>query len=283
MSLRRPPSWRVARGMATLHMVRLLTCTLGGEASLNFIGNEFGHAEWLDFPCARNGHSLALARRRWDLADDPSLRYGQVLAFDKAMRRAEADGRWLQHPAPRAAVAESAESVAAGGEAGGGGGGEAGGGGGGEAALPGTQWPHVCHHCGALQLVWFRRAASLFVFNFDATRAVAGPLRCSAPPPPPAPSSPPPPGSSSAASSAHRRRALRLRLTTDAEAFGGHGRPAAAVWPAPSDDALLAGASGGGGGSGGGEGHGGGAAGLRGQQMLHVTVPPLTACVFVFE
>ena len=57
---------------------RLLSLSLGGEAYLNFIGNEFGHPEWIDFPREGNGQSFEHARRRWDLADDPLLRYSEM-------------------------------------------------------------------------------------------------------------------------------------------------------------------------------------------------------------
>jgi 1,4-alpha-glucan branching enzyme len=68
------PCARVARGVALHKMSRLLTLALGGEAYLTFMGNEFGHPEWVDFPREGNGNSLDMARRRWDLADDPNLR-----------------------------------------------------------------------------------------------------------------------------------------------------------------------------------------------------------------
>ena len=76
---------RVERGIALLKMVRLLTFTLAGEAWLNFIGNEFGHPEWVDFPRAGNGFSYHHARRQWSLADNPDLRYADLNTFDQAM------------------------------------------------------------------------------------------------------------------------------------------------------------------------------------------------------
>ena len=48
-------------------LVRLLTYTLGGDAYLNFMGNEFGHPEWVDFPREGNGNTLLMARRQWHL------------------------------------------------------------------------------------------------------------------------------------------------------------------------------------------------------------------------
>ena len=53
---------------------RLITMGLGGEAYLNFIGNEFGHPEWLDFPREGNGFSYYYARRQMNLVDDHLLR-----------------------------------------------------------------------------------------------------------------------------------------------------------------------------------------------------------------
>jgi 1,4-alpha-glucan branching enzyme len=75
----------VERGMALHKMIRLVTIAAGGDAYLNFMGNEFGHPEWIDFPRAGNGWSYGHARRQWSLADSPGLRYGQLLAFDGAM------------------------------------------------------------------------------------------------------------------------------------------------------------------------------------------------------
>ncbi len=76
---------QVARGMALHKMIRLVTIVAGGNAYLNFMGNEFGHPEWIDFPREGNGWSYAHARRQWSLADSPFLRYSQLLAFDEAM------------------------------------------------------------------------------------------------------------------------------------------------------------------------------------------------------
>ena len=75
----------IDRGMALHKMIRLLTLSLGGEGYLTFMGNEFGHPEWIDFPRAGNGWSYQYCRRQWSLADDPTLRYGALAAFDAAM------------------------------------------------------------------------------------------------------------------------------------------------------------------------------------------------------
>ena len=75
----------VDRGVALHKMIRLITSTLAGEGYLNFMGNEFGHPEWIDFPREGNGWSYHYCRRQWSLADNPDLRYSYLREFDKAM------------------------------------------------------------------------------------------------------------------------------------------------------------------------------------------------------
>ncbi len=75
----------IDRGMALHKMIRLVTSTLAGDGYLNFMGNEFGHPEWIDFPREGNDWSYHHCRRQWSLSTDPLLRYGDLLAFDKAM------------------------------------------------------------------------------------------------------------------------------------------------------------------------------------------------------
>lgn len=75
----------IDRGMALHKMIRLFTIALGGEAYLNFMGNEFGHPEWIDFPREGNGWSYLHARRQWSLEENGYLRYGQLGEFDRAM------------------------------------------------------------------------------------------------------------------------------------------------------------------------------------------------------
>ena len=79
------PSMVIDRGVALHKMIRLVTASLAGEGYLNFMGNEFGHPEWIDFPREGNGWSYHYCRRQWSLADDPNLRYGDLQAFDTAM------------------------------------------------------------------------------------------------------------------------------------------------------------------------------------------------------
>ena len=75
----------IDRGMALHKMLRLLTMSLGGQGYLTFMGNEFGHPEWIDFPREGNGWSYHYCRRQWSLADDPALRYEYLKDFEKAM------------------------------------------------------------------------------------------------------------------------------------------------------------------------------------------------------
>ncbi|CAJ2642847.1 unnamed protein product [Trifolium pratense] len=75
----------IERGIALHKMIHFITMTLGGEGYLNFMGNEFGHPEWIDFPREGNGWSYEKCRRQWNLADTDHLRYKFMNAFDKAM------------------------------------------------------------------------------------------------------------------------------------------------------------------------------------------------------
>ncbi len=75
----------VNRGIALHKMIRLLTLSTLNGGYLNFMGNEFGHPEWIDFPREGNGWSHKYARRQWDLVDRKDLKYKYLNAFDKDM------------------------------------------------------------------------------------------------------------------------------------------------------------------------------------------------------
>ena len=79
-------------------IIRLLTFSLSGEAYLNFIGNEFGHPEWVDFPREGNAYSYHYARRQWSLVDNPALLYHGLAEFDKAMNHLDIQYRILPDP-----------------------------------------------------------------------------------------------------------------------------------------------------------------------------------------
>ncbi len=78
-------SFTVDRGLALHKMIRLVTATTINGGYLNFMGNEFGHPEWIDFPREGNNWSYRYARRQWHLADDQNLKYHELGDFDKAM------------------------------------------------------------------------------------------------------------------------------------------------------------------------------------------------------
>lgn len=77
----------VDRGIAYHKLFRLFTISLGGEGYLNFMGNEFGHPEWIDFPREGNDWSYQHARRQWSLAENKELKYKFLLLWDNAMIR----------------------------------------------------------------------------------------------------------------------------------------------------------------------------------------------------
>ena len=75
----------IDRAVALHKMIRLFTLGNGGEAYLNFMGNEFGHPEWIDFPREGNGWSFHYCRRQWSLMDNGFLKYQKLGLFDQDM------------------------------------------------------------------------------------------------------------------------------------------------------------------------------------------------------
>ena len=75
----------VNRGIALHKMIRLITLSTINGGYLNFMGNEFGHPEWIDFPREGNNWSYKYARRQWSLEDREELHYADLARFDKAM------------------------------------------------------------------------------------------------------------------------------------------------------------------------------------------------------
>ncbi len=82
---RADPDPLVARGVALHKLIRLLTAAAGGEGYLTFMGNEFGHPEWIDFPREGNAWSYRHARRQWSLATNGFLRYEHLDNWDRAL------------------------------------------------------------------------------------------------------------------------------------------------------------------------------------------------------
>ncbi len=73
----------VDRGIALHKIIRLATLAAAGHGYLNFIGNEFGHPEWVDFPREGNNWSYHYARRQWSLRDNKKLKYHFLADFDR--------------------------------------------------------------------------------------------------------------------------------------------------------------------------------------------------------
>ena len=75
----------IERGIALHKLIRLATLVGGGEGWLNFMGNEFGHPEWIDFPREGNDWSFQHCRRQWSLVDNPELKYHWLADFDREL------------------------------------------------------------------------------------------------------------------------------------------------------------------------------------------------------
>ena len=204
MSTLRPMSAVVARGLALHKLTRLLAYTLGGEAYLTFIGNEFGHAEWVDLPREGNGHSLEKARRRWDLADDPLLRYGQLQAFEAAMHSAHDVHPWLDSLAPAGLGRE-------------------------------------CYCCERRQLLWFVRGGCWFGFNLHATAPATLSWHAKQALRPTSPQSPSTVlcADELSRAAASRGAALRVLLDSDDARFGGRGGVTCARLAALGEEAAA--------------------------------------------
>ncbi len=86
----------IDRGIALHKMIRLITFSTSGGGYLNFMGNEFGHPEWIDFPREGNNWSYKYARRQWQLAKNKGLKYYNLAKFDKNMVSLHHDFKFLQ-------------------------------------------------------------------------------------------------------------------------------------------------------------------------------------------
>jgi len=94
------PDLVIDRAMSLHKLIRLITLFTAGHGYLNFMGNEFGHPEWIDFPRSGNGWSYAYARRQWSLADRPDLKYRCLLQFDRDMIALAAEADLFADPWP---------------------------------------------------------------------------------------------------------------------------------------------------------------------------------------
>ncbi|MDP4209574.1 MAG: alpha amylase C-terminal domain-containing protein [Bacteroidota bacterium] len=92
------PNLVVDRAIALHKIIRLMTIATTGNGYLNFMGNEFGHPEWIDFPREGNNWSYQYARRQWSLVDNKELKYHYLSDFDKAMLHLIKEHNTLEHP-----------------------------------------------------------------------------------------------------------------------------------------------------------------------------------------
>ncbi len=104
---------RVDRGMALHKIIRLITLATAADGYLTFMGNEFGHPEWIDFPREGNNWSYKYARRQWHLADDPRLKYGLLARFDRDMIDMAKGFKLLGTPGPHLLLEQSTDRVLA--------------------------------------------------------------------------------------------------------------------------------------------------------------------------
>ena len=88
-------TFNIDRGIALHKMIRLITFATCGGGYLNFMGNEFGHPEWIDFPREGNNWSFKYARRQWHLAEDKNLKYYNLGQFDRRMTNLHYEHRLL--------------------------------------------------------------------------------------------------------------------------------------------------------------------------------------------
>jgi 1,4-alpha-glucan branching enzyme len=91
----------VDRGVALHKMIRLITLASAPHGYLNFMGNEFGHPEWIDFPREGNQWSYHHAKRQWSLRDDQTLLFKPLGDFDQAMMAMVRERRTLERAMPR--------------------------------------------------------------------------------------------------------------------------------------------------------------------------------------
>lgn len=90
-----PLTPRIERGIALYKMIHLITCGLGGEAWLNFMGNEFGSPEWLDVPRELQQRIIGTDRQLWSLVEDVTLRFRYLNKFEQDMNKLEDEFKWL--------------------------------------------------------------------------------------------------------------------------------------------------------------------------------------------
>jgi len=101
----------IDRGIALHKLLRLATVSAAAGGYLNFMGNEFGHPEWIDFPREENGWSYHYARRQWSLRDNPELRYHYLADFDVAMLKIVSEYFSSKESSPNFVFAHDGDNV----------------------------------------------------------------------------------------------------------------------------------------------------------------------------
>lgn len=101
----------VERGVALHKLARLATLGAAGHGYLNFIGNEFGHPEWVDFPREGNDWSYQYARRQWSLRDHPGLKYHYLADFDRAILELARATGFLERDQPRLVLVHESDKI----------------------------------------------------------------------------------------------------------------------------------------------------------------------------
>ena len=104
---------KVARGIALHKMIRLITLSTASNGYLNFMGNEFGHPDWIDFPREGNNWSFKHATRQWYLADGTNLKYHLLARFDRDMIALAKTHNILETSVPQLLHEDSAKKVIA--------------------------------------------------------------------------------------------------------------------------------------------------------------------------
>ena len=104
---------RVERGIALHKLIRFITLATAGSGYLNFMGNEFGHPDWIDFPREGNQWYYHYARRQWHLADDTALKYRWLALFDQHMIAFARRFDFFQTPTPDRLMEHTADKVIA--------------------------------------------------------------------------------------------------------------------------------------------------------------------------
>jgi 1,4-alpha-glucan branching enzyme len=103
----------IDRGIALHKMIRLITFSTSGGGYLNFMGNEFGHPEWIDFPREGNNWSYKYARRQWQLAKNKDLKYYNLAKFDRRMMKLHIDFKILDYLSVNRIYENNADKVVA--------------------------------------------------------------------------------------------------------------------------------------------------------------------------